>query len=86
MLLFARKKILCLPVLTSGKIIMRSLSNCRIAKFADAFLFSVCVAIVSQLFVVLPARADCDYEGTTYQTGEKVGPYVCMPDGKWQQQ
>lgn len=65
---------------------MRSISNCRIGGFSHVFLLSSCVAIVAQLFIVLPARAECEYEGKTYQTGDTVGPYVCTPDGKWQQQ
>ena len=45
---------------------------------------STLVAIVAQLFVALPARADCTLDGVVYRTGEKMGPYICMPDGSWQ--
>lgn len=45
----------------------------------------VLASLVAQLFVASPARAGCKYEGTEYQTGDTVGPYVCMPDGTWQQ-
>lgn len=44
------------------------------------------VAIVAQLFVTLPARAECVYEGKTYSTGTTVGPLICMPDGTMQPQ
>jgi hypothetical protein len=27
--------------------------------------------------------ADCTHNGQNYQTGQTVGPYVCMPDGSW---
>jgi hypothetical protein len=47
-------------------------------------LFASAAAITSQLFVALPARAECEYENTTYATGSIVGPLVCMPDGTWQ--
>lgn len=63
---------------------MRSHFNCRISKVSMTVVFGVFVAIVAQFLLILPARADCDYEGQQYKTGEKVGPYVCMPDGKWQ--
>jgi hypothetical protein len=44
------------------------------------------VALVGQLFVAKPAKAECPYEGQKYPTGAKIGPYTCMPDGSWQQQ
>ena len=27
--------------------------------------------------------ADCHHDGKSYKTGERVGPFVCMPDGTW---
>jgi hypothetical protein len=47
---------------------------------------SIVVALVAQFFVAFPARAECTYEGETYQTGDTVGPLICMPDGTWQPQ
>lgn len=44
------------------------------------------VSLATQLLIASPAKAECGYEGATYQTGDIVGPYVCMPDGTWQQQ
>lgn len=29
------------------------------------------------------AIADCQRDGRTYRPGDKVGPFTCMPDGKW---
>jgi hypothetical protein len=29
------------------------------------------------------AFAVCVRDGRTYQTGDQVGPYVCMPNGTW---
>jgi hypothetical protein len=46
---------------------------------------SAAVPLIAQLFIALPARADCFYEGQKYHTGDTTGPYVCMPDGTWQQ-
>jgi hypothetical protein len=55
------------------------------AKRSIALLVSgTLVAIVAQMFVALPARADCVYEGEVYQTDETVGPYVCTSDGTMQ--
>lgn len=64
---------------------MLSHFNLRMGKVATTILFGFGLSIAAQLLVVLPARADCEYEGKKYKTGETVGPYVCMPDGKWQQ-
>jgi hypothetical protein len=47
---------------------------------------SIVVALLAQFFVASPARAECTYEGETYQTGDTVGPLICMPDGTWQPQ
>jgi hypothetical protein len=42
------------------------------------------MALVGQLFVAKPAKADCKTpDGRAFATGDKVGPYVCMPDGTW---
>ena len=27
--------------------------------------------------------AACFRDGTTYQTGDKIGPFTCMADGQW---
>jgi hypothetical protein len=45
---------------------------------------STLVAVIAQLFVAFPVRADCIYEGKSYPTGSQVGPLLCMPDGTWQ--
>jgi hypothetical protein len=44
---------------------------------------SILLPLIAPLFFASPARAECTYEGKTYQTGETVGPYVCTPDGTW---
>jgi hypothetical protein len=44
----------------------------------------ICLGV--QLVASLPAKAECYYQGQTYQTGERAGPYVCMPDGSMQPQ
>lgn len=41
--------------------------------------------LLTQLFIASSAYAECTREGQTYQTGDTVGPYICMPDGTWQQ-
>jgi hypothetical protein len=46
---------------------------------------STTAALTTQLLIASPAKAECVFEGTTYQTGETVGSYVCMPDKTWQQ-
>lgn len=45
---------------------------------------SALLPLLAPLFLASPAHATCEYEGTTYQTGQTVGPYTCMPDGSWQ--
>lgn len=51
------------------------------------FLLIYIIAIISMIgYLALPALGTCIYEGQTYQTGDRVGPYVCMPDGSWQPQ
>lgn len=44
-------------------------------------------ASIAQLFIASPAHAVCTTaDGQTFETGQTYGPYVCMPDGTWQQQ
>jgi len=33
--------------------------------------------------VSVSAFADCEKDGKKYKTGDKVGPFTCMPDGTW---
>ncbi len=58
------------------------------AKLSVALLASsTLVAIVAQLFLALPARAQamqCEYEGQKYEPGETVGALICGEDGNWQ--
>ncbi len=47
-------------------------------------LFSgVLVAVAAPLLFALPAQAECWYEGMSFETGERVGSSICMPDGSW---
>lgn len=56
-------------------------------KASMALLIStVLTSCLAQLLIASPALAECTYEGQTYQTGDTVGSYVCMPDGNWQPQ
>ena len=56
-------------------------------KFSLVLLISsILTALLAQLLIALPAQAECTYEGETYQTGDTVGPLICMPDGTWQPQ
>lgn len=48
-----------------------------------AGLFTI---VITQVLMTTPAQATCEYQGQIYETGETVGPYVCMPDGSWQPQ
>jgi hypothetical protein len=41
------------------------------------FLMFLAVATVRE------AEAKCFLNGVAYPTGTKVGPYVCLPDGRW---
>lgn len=43
------------------------------------------LVVVSVLLLGLSnaAHAVCVRDGRTYQTGDQIGPYVCMPDGTW---
>jgi hypothetical protein len=42
------------------------------------------VVIALSLFgISLSAIADCEKDGKKYKTGDKVGPFTCLPDGKW---
>lgn len=55
-------------------------------KFPFLLLSISLVSVAVQVFMVQPAKAACSYEGETYQTGQTVGPLICMPDGSWQPQ
>lgn len=57
----------------------------RLTKCLSLFAYSA-LAISAIGFLALPVWADCVYEGRTYRTSERVGSYVCMPDGSWQLQ
>lgn len=58
--------------------------NClRVNKISYLLAASLFVTLIAQLFVAAPAQAECRYGEDTYQTGDTVGPYVCMPDGSW---
>lgn len=66
---------------------LRKMTNPRLGKLLFLLFFAnlmVCLGV--QLVTSLPAKAECFYQGQTYQTGERAGPYVCMPDGTMQQQ
>jgi hypothetical protein len=54
--------------------------------FVLFFALSLFAVLVPQLLLTFPAQAACELEGRQYETGETAGPYVCMPDGTWQQQ
>jgi hypothetical protein len=41
------------------------------------------VIALSLLGVSVSALAECEKDGKKYKTGDKVGPFTCMPDGKW---
>jgi hypothetical protein len=41
------------------------------------------VVIVLMVGSVEEAAATCTLNGAAYQTGTRVGPYTCMPDGSW---
>lgn len=47
---------------------------------------STLVSVIALFCTVEPAKAACQYEGKTYQTGDTVGPLICMPDGSMQPQ
>ncbi|MGI9278779.1 MAG: hypothetical protein ACR2PX_04005 [Endozoicomonas sp.] len=34
-------------------------------------------------FFIASASADCLYNGKSYPTGTKIGPYICQADGTW---
>jgi hypothetical protein len=59
----------------------------RVSKLSFSLLsLSLLVSVVAQFFIAESAKAACSYEGKTYQTGETVGPLICMPDGSMQPQ
>jgi hypothetical protein len=41
------------------------------------------VVMVLLMGSVEEADATCNLNGVAYQTGTRVGPYTCMPDGSW---
>lgn len=41
------------------------------------------MVMVLLLGSVKEAAATCTLNGAAYQTGTRVGPYTCMPDGSW---
>jgi hypothetical protein len=60
-------------------------NNKKLHQWLSLFIHSA-LTISTIGFLALPTWADCVYEGQTYKTGDRVGPYVCMPDGSWQSQ
>lgn len=59
------------------------ISSPKIGKVSiTLFATGVLVALLAPLFFASPAQAECTFEGETYQTGEKSGPYECYPDGE----
>lgn len=62
-----------------------TINHFKVQKLASLMFFSG-ITLAAQLFIALPAHAECKYEGQSYQTGETVGPYICMPNGSWNQQ
>lgn len=48
--------------------------------------FAVLVPAIGQLFIASPAHACTTADGQRFSPGETYGPYICMPDGTWQQQ
>ena len=48
-----------------------------------ALIYVFLVSIVTFTLTVSVAYADCYFDGQRYRTGERVGPFVCMPDGTW---
>jgi hypothetical protein len=61
------------------------MNHSRPTKVSIALLASgTLMAIVAQMFMALPAKADCVYEGKSYPVGTRIGPLICMPDNSWQ--
>lgn len=48
-------------------------------------LLGAALASILPFFLATPAAA-CEYEGQSYEPGDTLGPYICMPDGSWKQQ
>jgi hypothetical protein len=66
---------------------LRKITSFRLGKLVFLLLFAnFIICLGAQLVTSLPAKAECVYQGKTYQTGESAGPYVCMPDGSMQPQ
>lgn len=60
--------------------------QCQTSKFPFLLLSLSLTSAAIQVFIAQPVKAECIYEGETYQTGETVGPFICMPDSSWQPQ
>jgi hypothetical protein len=48
-----------------------------------SFCLLSCVLMVT-FFRVLPAQADCTYQGQKYKTGQTSPKGTCTPQGTWQ--
>jgi len=53
-------------------------------RFSASLLVSPILAVALIIASESAAYANCTYGGQTYTTGQTVGPYICMPDGTWQ--
>ncbi len=64
---------------------MSQKTSIKPARLSVALLASsTLVAIVAQMLVALPVRADCyDENGKSYLTDAVYRGQVCMPDGTW---
>lgn len=45
-------------------------------------LLTLCLGSLVLFWGSLPARADCQYNGQSYQEGDRVGGFVCQ-GGQW---
>jgi hypothetical protein len=47
----------------------------------------VLISLIAQLLLAAPAKSQqcptCEYNGTCYEAGETVGPFICGADGSW---
>ena len=41
-------------------------------------------AVLFLMLMSATANAVCYHDGVAYQTGERIGQYVCAADGTWQ--
>lgn len=69
--------------LFKAKFMLTKISSVKTNRLSVALLSSLLASVSAQLLFALPARAECWYEGMRFETGEKVGSSVCMPDGSW---